>query len=122
MFITRDVVDGLLDYCSQLHPKEGILLVRGKSSKNDININALVIPPIPVHSSRYSSFPIHMLPFDPSILGTAHSHPSGVVRPSLEDLNHYFGRVMVIIGYPYKSEKDIGIFDREGNSAAYSVI
>lgn len=120
--IERDVIDGLLSYCSDLHPREGILLLRGKSKKDEIQVNALVIPPLPVHSETYSSFPIHMLPFDTSILGTAHSHPNGVLNPSLEDLNNYFGRIMVIVGYPYQSEDDVAVFDREGNRAVYYVV
>ena len=63
-----------------------------------------------------------MLPLDTSILGIAHSHPNGVLRPSLEDLNHYYGRLMIIVGPPYESEKDVALFDREGNRAVYYVV
>jgi len=122
VIIKRDVVDGLLSYCHNVHPREAILLVRGKKLKDKIQINALMIPPLPVHSETFTSFPIHMLPIDPSILGTAHSHPNGVLRPSLEDLNNYFGRVMLIIGFPYMSKNDISVFDREGNRAVFTVI
>ena len=122
MFIAQNVVDGLLSYCNNLHPREGILLVRGKSFNKEIRINALMIPPLPIHSESYSSFPIHMLPLDTSILGTAHSHPNGVLRPSLEDLNNYFGKVMIIVGFPYRNEFDIEVFDREGNRAVYAII
>ncbi len=122
MIIKRDVVDGLLSYCNNLHPREAILLVRGNNLKNEIQITALVIPPLPVHSETYTSFPIHMLPIDPSILGTAHSHPNGILRPSLEDLNNYFGRVMIIIGFPYVNKNDVKVFDREVNTATFTVI
>lgn len=122
MFIAQNVVDGLLSYCNNLHPREGVLLVRGISLNKEIRINALMIPPLPIHSESYSSFPIHMLPLDTSILGTAHSHPNGVLRPSLEDLNNYFGKVMIIVGFPYRNEFDIEVFDREGNRAEYAII
>lgn len=122
MIIRRDVIDGLLSYCHDLHPREGILLLRGESRKDEIEVDALMIPPLPVHSETFSSFPIHMLPLDTSILGIAHSHPNGVLEPSLEDLNNYFGRMMVIVGYPYESEEDIAVFDREGNRAVYYVV
>jgi proteasome lid subunit RPN8/RPN11 len=120
--IKRDVIDGLLDYCSDFHPREGILLLRGKSRKDEIEVNALMIPPLPVHSETFSSFPIYMLPLDVSILGIAHSHPNGVLRPSLEDLNNFYGRMMVIVGYPYGSEDDVAVFDREGDRAVYYVV
>ena len=63
-----------------------------------------------------------MLPLDLSIVGVAHSHPSGVLKPSLGDLNNFYGRIMVIMAYPYNSEKDIAAFDREGNVIKYSII
>lgn len=120
--VRREVIDGLLSYCRDVHPREGILLLRGKNRKDEIQVTALVIPPLPVHSETYSSFPVHMLPLDISILGVAHSHPNGVLKPSLEDLNNYFGRIMMIIGYPYESEDDVGLFDREGCRAVYHVV
>jgi proteasome lid subunit RPN8/RPN11 len=122
VIIKRDVIDGLLDYCSDFHPREGILLLRGKTRKEEIEVNALMIPPMPVHSETYSSFSSYMLPLDISILGIAHSHPNGVIKPSMQDLNHFFGRMMVIVGYPYESEKDVAVFDREGNKAVYYVV
>ena len=90
--------------------------------KDEIEVNALMIPPLPVHSETYSSFPVHMLPLDTSILGIAHSHPNGVLRPSLEDLNHYYGRLMIIVGPPYESEENVALFDREGNRAVYYIV
>ena len=42
-----------------------------------------------------------MLRVDFSIMGTVHSHPSGNLTPSVADLNHFFGKVFMIIGFPY---------------------
>jgi len=117
----RDVIDGLLSYCSEVHPREGILLLRGRNKKDVIEVNALLIPPLPVNSETFSSFSMHMLPLDMSILGVAHSHPNGVIKPSMEDLNNYFGRIMVIVGPPYLDENDVAVFDREGERAVYSI-
>ncbi len=119
--VSRRVVDGLLSYAKSCHPMEGILLLRGKRKKDEVLITELLIPPFAVHSEHYSSFPLHMLPFDLSILGTAHSHPSGVPQPSLEDLNNYYGVVMIIMGYPYDSEDDVLAYDKEGRQINYTV-
>ncbi|MCP8309374.1 MAG: Mov34/MPN/PAD-1 family protein [archaeon] len=116
------VIDSLLSYAKNFHPNEGILLLRGKIGKDEIIVKEIVIPPLATHGKSFSSFPLHMLPLDLSIVGVAHSHPSGVLKPSLEDLNHFYGRIMVIIAYPYSSEKDIAVFDREGNMIKYSII
>jgi proteasome lid subunit RPN8/RPN11 len=47
--------------------------------------------------------PLHMLPIDFSVVGSVHSHPSGVAEPSPADLQlfHYFGYLHIIVGYPY---------------------
>jgi proteasome lid subunit RPN8/RPN11 len=61
----------------RLYPKEVILLLRGKKSKNEIRILKLVVPPLAVHGHGFANIPLHMLPMDFSIVGTVHSHPSG---------------------------------------------
>ncbi|MCP8304122.1 MAG: Mov34/MPN/PAD-1 family protein [archaeon] len=116
------VIDSLLSYAQNSYPDEGILLLRGKVHKDEIVVESVIVPPFAIHGRGFSSFPLHTLPLDLSILGTAHSHPSGTLRPSIGDLNNFYGRIMVIIAYPYKSEDDIGVFDREGNMVKYSII
>jgi len=63
-----------------------------------------------------------MLPIDFSIIGTAHSHPSGVLRPSPADMNRFYGRIMIIAAYPYRSERDIAVFNGEGKTVQYEII
>ncbi|MGD0330689.1 MAG: Mov34/MPN/PAD-1 family protein [Nitrososphaeria archaeon] len=119
--IKLSVIDSILTYAFSSHPNESILLLRGKVSKEIINVENVMIPPLSIHGESYSSFPMHMLPLDSSIIGTAHSHPSGLVKPSLEDLLHYYGKIMAIAGYPYRTERDIKIFDREGRELPFTV-
>ncbi len=94
--IERQVMESVLDYAKACHPKEGILLLRGKLRKDKTIIEEVVIPPLSVRGSGFSNFPLHMLSIDFSIVGTMHSHPSGALRPSTTDLNHFYGRVMII--------------------------
>jgi proteasome lid subunit RPN8/RPN11 len=96
--------------------------MRGEVNKREIRVKSLMIPPIPTHSEHFSSFPWHMVPLDSSILGIAHSHPNGVIWPSQVDLINFLGRLMAIVGPPYLSEVDIGVFDSEGNPARFSVV
>jgi len=112
--ITRQAADGIITYAKMWHPNEGILILRGKSTREIISIDGLIVPPFSTHGPYYSGFPSYDLPFDNSYVGTAHSHPSGANKPSLEDLNNYFGSVSIIIGYPY-SDYTIRAFDRSGN-------
>ncbi len=115
------VLNSLLTYSLCNHPSEGILLLRGRISREIVEVENVVIPPLSVRGRSFSSFPLHMLPLDSSIIGTAHSHPSGVLEPSIEDLHHYYGTLMVIIRYPYESERDVGVFDREGKSLPFTI-
>jgi proteasome lid subunit RPN8/RPN11 len=77
-----------------------------------------VIPPFSVHGPFFSGFPINELPFDLKYVGTAHSHPNGSSRPSLEDLNHFYGLISIIISHPY-DEADIHAFNSNGKEIDY---
>lgn len=122
MYLKRSVIENLLSYARGLHPRESILLLRGKVSKDEIFIKDTVIPPFATHGKGFSAFPLHTLPIDFSIIGVAHSHPSGVLAPSTNDLNRFYGKVMVIVAFPYHSERDIAVFNREGKTLGFKVI
>lgn len=122
MYLKRSVVENLLSYARGLHPKESILLLRGKVSKDEVLVNETVIPPFATHGESFSSFPLHMLPIDFSIVGVAHSHPSGVLAPSTNDLNEFYGRIMVIVAFPYHSERNIAVFNRDGKALRFKVV
>jgi proteasome lid subunit RPN8/RPN11 len=113
VLMTRQAADGIITYARTWHPNEGILILQGKSKRHQIIIDGLIIPPFSSHGPYYSGFPTYDLPFDLSYIGTAHSHPGGSNRPSLEDLNNYYGLVSVIISHPYVDES-MGAFDRNG--------
>jgi proteasome lid subunit RPN8/RPN11 len=117
----KEVIDSILTYAQMFHPKESILLLRGKIDKDKIVVNNTQIPPFASHGESFSSFPLHALPIDFSVIGVMHSHPNGVLIPSVEDLNHFYGRIMVITAYPYRSEQNIAVFDREGEVVKYEI-
>jgi len=122
VLIESDVVKSILVYAQGLHPREGILLLRGRIKGNSIMINDLWIPPQAIHGAGFSSFPIYRLPFDRSIIGTVHSHPSGSIKPSTVDLNHFYGGIMAITCFPYASEKHIAFYNREGEQIQHRII
>jgi len=115
-------VDSILSYAQMFHPRESILLLKGKIDKKKIVINDVQIPPLATHGNAFSSFPLHTLPIDFSVMGVAHSHPSGALRPSIADLNQFYGRIMLITAYPYQSEQNMIILDREGKPLKYVVV
>jgi proteasome lid subunit RPN8/RPN11 len=119
--ITRQAADGIITYSKTHHPNEAILVLQGKKDKDDIVVNSLIIPPFSMSGPFYSGFPVYDLPFDLSYIGTAHSHPGGSNRPSLDDLNHFYGMVSIIISHPYEDET-IGAYDRNGNSLELRIV
>ena len=121
IFVERTVVDSILSYAQMFHPKESILLLKGKIEKKKIVVNDLQIPPLATHGSTFSGFPLNRLPIDFSVIGVAHSHPSGALCPSVTDLNKFYGRIMLITAHPYQSEKNIIILDRQGKPLKYTI-
>jgi proteasome lid subunit RPN8/RPN11 len=111
----KSVVDSILSHALDMYPREAILLLRGRKRKDEMLIDEIVVPPLATHGVRFSSFPSYMLPMDLRIMGVSHSHPSGIPKPSVQDLNHIYGRIMVIAAYPFQSYSDIAVFDKDGN-------
>ena len=120
--VLRQVVDSVLSYARMCHPKESILLLKGKTRKERIVVEEVLIPPFAVRGRGFSNFPLYSLPIDFSIVGSVHSHPSGILRPSITDLNHIYGVLMMITSYPYGSERNIAIFNRDGKSIPFDII
>jgi proteasome lid subunit RPN8/RPN11 len=121
VIMTRRVADGIITYAKSWHPHEGILILQGKIKKEEIILEGLIIPPFSLHGPYYSGFSGYELPFDLSYIGTAHSHPGGSNKPSLEDLNNYYGVVSIIISYPYE-DNTIGAFDRNGKNMEIKIL
>jgi len=118
----KSVADSLLSYAIDSYPKEAILLLRGKAGKDGILINEVLIPPLATHGRGFSSFSNIMLPMDLSVMGVSHSHPSDSNHPSMHDLNHFYGRIMVIMAYPFQSYSDIGVFNSHGDRLLLEVV
>jgi proteasome lid subunit RPN8/RPN11 len=115
VLISRDAVDGIISYSKALHPNEAILILQGKTTREQVIIESLVIPPFASSGPYFSGFSNYHLPFDGSYIGSAHSHPGGSNRPSLEDLNRgFYGAVSIIIAHPY-DDSTIAAYDRNGS-------
>jgi proteasome lid subunit RPN8/RPN11 len=112
--ISQDLLQTIFEGAKSLYPRETILMLRGKKKKNLIAVTELIVPPLANYGRGFANVRLQMLPMDFSIVGTAHSHPSGNLTPSHADLNHFFGPVLMIVGFPFTSEKDVAVYDRNG--------
>ena len=115
IIISRSAVNGIISYSKGLHPNEAILILQGKTSREQVIIEGLVIPPFALSGPYYSGYSNYYLPSDGSYVGSAHSHPGGSNRPSLADLNRgFYGAVSIIIAHPYE-DRTMAAYDRNGN-------
>jgi proteasome lid subunit RPN8/RPN11 len=121
IIISRSAADGIISYSKALHPHEAILILQGKTTREQVIIESLVIPPFALSGPYYSGYSNFYLPSDSSYIGSAHSHPGGSNRPSLEDLNRgFYGAVSIIIAHPYE-DRTMAAYDRNGNKLEIKV-
>jgi len=118
----ESVANSILSAALSAYPNETILLLRGNVKGELIRVNDILIPPLATHGRGFSDFRGIMLPMDLKLVGLAHSHPSGALRPSTHDLNHFYGRIMVITAYPFQSYNDIGAFNSHGERLQHEVV
>ncbi|MBS7620208.1 Mov34/MPN/PAD-1 family protein [Candidatus Bathyarchaeota archaeon] len=113
--ISQRLMEAIQENAKLLYPRETILLLRGETRGNEIKITDLLIPPQATYGRGFTSFPPHMLPIDFSIIGTVHSHPSGSLHPSPTDLNHFYGRMLMIVAPPFRDYDSVAVYDKKGN-------
>lgn len=119
--INKELLEAILEGARRLYPKETMLLLRGRKSKKSIEISDLLVPPLATYGRGFSSLPLHMLPMDFSLVGTAHSHPSGNLMPSHTDLNHVFGVVLMITAFPFRNKENVAVYNRSGEKLPLQV-
>ncbi len=119
--LKKDARDGIISYCKMKHPNEAVLILRGKSKKGNITIDGLIIPPFSYTDTTFAGFPNSFLPLDTSYVGIIHSHPKGSEKPSITDLNNFFGLVSITVKSPYDDD-DIFAWDSKGDPIEITVI
>lgn len=101
------------------YPKEfGAFL---KADKDIIYEIALL--PGTIQGDRHTIFQTYMKPIDFSLVGSVHSHPSGVTLPSDEDLHMFSntGSIHIIVGYPY-GLNNFRAYNRKGEPIPLEII
>jgi proteasome lid subunit RPN8/RPN11 len=119
--LSAELLDAIFEGARRLYPKETILLLRGKKTKDTIRVEELVVPPLATYGHGFANIPLHMLPMDFSIVGTVHSHPSGSLKPSDVDFNHFFGRILMIVGVPFADERNVAVYNSHGEKLSLQI-
>lgn len=109
--IAADTLSFVLEAAEDSHPNEYMAMLRGQpagefgiETNGTLVTDVMVIPGTeagPVSASVKS----WMVPNDTRSVGSVHSHPNGVLRPSDEDLATFGkGDVHIILGAPYRRD------------------
>ncbi|MFB6177651.1 MAG: Mov34/MPN/PAD-1 family protein [Halobaculum sp.] len=126
--IAEETLEFVLEACRDTHPNEYMGFFEGtRASKLGLDRDGVVITDIlviPGTSSNPFSAQVkeNQIPTGGKAIGSVHSHPNGVLKPSDEDLaTFHAGKTHVIVGHPYGRD-DWQAFDRDGEPMALDVL
>ncbi|UTF53410.1 Mov34/MPN/PAD-1 family protein [Natronosalvus rutilus] len=126
--IAEETLEFALESSEAAHPDEYMGFLRGTEAtelgldREGLVITDVLIIPGTESNSVSATVQTSSIPNDVKALGSVHSHPNGVIRPSQADLETFGrGSVHVIIGAPYR-RNDWKAFDSQGRRTNLEVI
>jgi proteasome lid subunit RPN8/RPN11 len=126
--IADDALQLALQASEDAHPNEYMGQLRGQDARKvgldrdgTVITDVLLAPGTKTNPTSAEFNPSYM-PNDLDSVGSVHSHPNGVLRPSDADLATFSrGRIHIIVGAPY-GRGDWRAFDREGEPTDLDVV
>jgi proteasome lid subunit RPN8/RPN11 len=126
--IADDALQLALEASEDAHPNEYMGQLRGQDARTlgldregTVVTDVLLAPGTKTTPTSAEFKPTYM-PNDLKSVGSVHSHPNGVLRPSQADLATFTrGSVHVIVGAPY-GRNDWRAFDSDGESIDLDVL
>ncbi|MGQ4555895.1 Mov34/MPN/PAD-1 family protein [Halobellus sp. GM3] len=126
--IATDALDFAREASRETHPDEYMGFLRGESAtdlgldRSGTVITDVLIVPGTRSNPVSATVDSNMIPNDSRAVGSIHSHPNGVLRPSDADLDTFGqGDVHIILGHPY-GPADWRAFDQHGDVRDLDVI
>lgn len=121
--ITKDCLSLIIESSKSNYPQEfGALLRVDRVQKH--TIIEVVLLPGTISGNAHAIFRLYMLPVDYSVVGTVHSHPSSITRPSDADLDlfNHFGSIHIIVGVSPYGEVSWRAYDYTGKEVVIDVV
>jgi len=126
--VARETMEFVLEAAEDTHPNEYMGFLRADDARDlgldrtgQVITDVLVIPGT-VSDPTSATVRSTMKPNDMRSVGSVHSHPNGVLRPSDADLNTFGqGDVHIILGAPY-GWGDWRAFDNAGERTTLDVL
>ncbi len=121
--IKEECLNLIIESSKSNYPQEFGALLRADSSAKDTIIEVVLLPGT-ISGDSHAIFQLHMLPIDYSIVGTVHSHPSSIARPSSADLDLFghFGRVHLIVGVTPFANTSWKAYDYTGKEILVEIV
>lgn len=126
--IADDALEFALRASEDAHPNEYMGQLRGEDARklgldrDGTVITDVLLAPGTKTNPVSAEFNPSYMPNDLKGVGSVHSHPNGVIRPSDADLATFSrGKVHIIVGAPY-GQDDWRAFDTEGKETNLEVL
>ena len=120
--IARDLLRALLESAREMYLQgDGREFVAVLREEDGVIREFLFLPFTSTESS--ASLRYDLMPLDPHVAGSVHSHPNGSLRPSDADLRFFpaIGRYHLIVGPPF-SETSWRCFTSDGKPCEMEVV
>ncbi|MFP8952539.1 Mov34/MPN/PAD-1 family protein [Natrialbaceae archaeon A-arb3/5] len=126
--IAEETLEFAIESSEATHPSEYMGFLRGTEARrlgldrDGLIITDILVVPGTESNSVSATVKTNQIPNDVKALGSVHSHPNGVLKPSDADLETFGrGTVHIIIGAPYR-RTDWKAFDSQGHPTTLNVI
>ena len=126
--IAEPTLEFVLRASADSHPNEYMGLLRGEDARTlgfergGAVISEVLVVPATETNPVSATIRTNLVPNDRRGIGSVHSHPNGVLRPSDADLATFTrGRVHLIVGAPY-GRRDWQAYDRNGDPTYLPVL
>ena len=118
--IRKEALLTFLEASKNTYPNEFLGFLSG--DKKNQTVEELIIVPA-TFGATFSMVHLHLVPFDPSFVGTCHSHPSFSNKPSREDKKTFgkTGYIHIIAAYPY-TLNTVAFYDQTGKPAQVKIV
>ncbi len=117
--IRRRVLRMILEASKSIHPKEFAAMLKAEKGV----INELWLIPGTESGEDSALFRLYMMPAEPTVVGTVHSHPSDSYWPSDADLELFsrFGYCHIIVCEPFDT-RSWACYDGMGNEIGLEIV